>query len=148
MCKGDSFDLRIAAGALDEIVQSCSSMNMETVTHPSFKAVVRELVGGNEQLVDVFTTEIMEKLKAEKDDGQSSDMTRNDWMNTKGLWCQFPASVDVEKAMKAFDIFANDVVPKLSPLFKDNPAFVRYFQTISPSFVIAGDREEPTSQSL
>jgi hypothetical protein len=133
-CKGDSFDLDIAANALKTAVEKCPSLSGEGIMHsPSFTKVVREAVAGNDDLTMVFTGGVAQAMmgdwKAAHGDTKGGS---NEW---KGLWSEFPSSVDTGAVLTAFKEFAN-TVPDLEPDLAKERHFLRFFQIISPALVV------------
>jgi hypothetical protein len=141
-CKKDSFDLGNAANALTTAVQKYPSLSGEGVMHsPSFTKVIRETVAGNEDLTMAFTGGVAQAMMGDRKAAAGDTIDgSNEW---RGLWSNFPSSVDTGAVFTAFKEFA-DTVPNLEPDLAKERHFLRFFQIISPALVVV---RKPTSVS-
>lgn len=146
-CKRDSFDLGNAADALMTAVKKHPSLCGEGIMHsPSFAKVVREAVTGNEELTMAFTGGVAQTMMGMMGDRKAADGDKQDggsheW---RGLWTEFPSSVDTGVVFTAFKEFA-DTVPDMDPDLAKEAHFLRFFQMISPALVV--ERRKPTNMN-
>jgi hypothetical protein len=119
-CQKDSLDLTFCAKTLQEFLQE-SNLTIENLSHPLFKQMVIHAMGGDSDLVPIFTDavcHILETGSASNDDGM--------W-NTAGLWLNFPSVIDVEAVASAVDDFVKAME------LKDDAYILRYLHLISPA---------------
>mmetsp|Transcript_5008 Transcript_5008/g.6903 ORF Transcript_5008/g.6903 Transcript_5008/m.6903 type:complete len:112 (-) Transcript_5008:14-349(-) len=99
-------------------------MRFDTLIEPEFKAIVRILVGGTEELVTTFT----DGIRAEwfGSDNESFEMPSDK------SWEKFPAETINEEA--AIDAMATFARSGIGFDFVSNSFFVRYVDIIAPGY--------------
>ena len=138
LCKGESFDLGAVVAVLKKIESSCGGINRQAFLSDSFKAVVSELLGGQKDLVEIFTTDAVKLL-----DNAPPPQSMEKKMSPSGLWNAFPTTVDSTRVEVLFRAFAESV-EGLEDNLRACPDFVRYFQFVSPAFGLS-DAAAPTA---
>ena len=68
ICRGDVFDLTYIASLMKEYIKTETGLNNAIVVQPRFKAIIREMVGDDEELVEVFTHGVEAVMKKKSDE--------------------------------------------------------------------------------
>ena len=125
ICRADVFDLTYIASLMKEFIATETGLNNSIVVQPRFKAIIREMVGDDEELVEVFTHGV-EAVMRKKSDADFA---------TPGLYKGLPAEVSYDNVSKAFDSF----IVTTSDLFgtlAEHELFLRFLQCINPSLQV------------
>jgi len=125
LCKKDRFELQVAVRAMEGLAQSVPGMTIDDVVHPSFKAIVRELVAGNEFLVWAFTDGVKASWYGE---------SNAEYLNPPGLWCLFPPKVDEDAVKKALKQLPLGAESGPSSAIVANKYFIDYVHLIAPGY--------------
>ena len=105
------------------MVQSIPGMTYDIIVHPGFKAIVKVLVGGSDDLVKVFT----EGVKAECL-GTCLDAGGN-----IGIWALLPSKINEYSALIAIASFARSDAG-ISFDILENKYFIEYVEILAPSY--------------
>jgi len=123
ICKGQRLHLGKAVQAVKGMVQSIPGMTYDIIVHPGFKAIVKVLVGGSDDLVKVFT----EGVKAECL-GTCLDAGGN-----IGIWALLPSKINEYAALIAIASFARSDAG-ISFDILENKYFIEYVEILAPSY--------------
>eukprot|EP00978_Attheya_sp_CCMP212_P025167 scaffold80508_cov60-Attheya_sp.AAC.9 len=126
-CQENAFDISRVVQLVRGMVLSIHGFGIDSLVQPAFRNLVKVLVGENERLVKVFTEGVLE-ADCQDDDSKTSSF------DTRGLWSEFPPSVNLQEANEALASFLTSV-PAISPsTFLQDADFVSYVYIIAPAF--------------
>ena len=139
-CKGDGFDLWFVVESFKKLLKE-KKFDLSCMTDPLFKDVIREAVGGNEDLTSIFTSELVKVYQMSRHGGVTRAVENYVKAKSEGMWCKFPRTVDCIGVSQAFEKFAatkNGISSKLG----DHSALVSFLLLLSPSLSMPGEEPE------
>lgn len=139
-CKEDGFDLWFCIESLKDVLKG--KLDVTALSNPLFKEIMLECFGQNQQLAEIFTTEISKVYQMSKHGGVTRAVENAVKAKSQGMWSKLPKTVDSTKVKQAFEEFAA-TIEGLSPVLADHDALVKYLLLICPSLQLhEGDEDE------
>jgi len=96
ICKKNGFELRPIIQTVQAMIKNIDGMTVEMLGHPLFQSLIRELVGGNSKLCDLFTIGIQSKIQ-----------DPNKTLITSGMGAYIPKVINEGAIFQALQAFRN-----------------------------------------
>ena len=139
-CKGDGFDLWFVVESFKKLLKE-KQFDLSCMTDPLFKDVIREAVGGNEDLTSIFTSELVKVYQMSRHGGVTRAVENYVKVKSEGMWCKFSGTVDCARVSQAFEKFAA-AKHGMSSKLADHSALVSFLLLLSPSLSMPGEEPE------